>query len=118
MQLPQRLIDKDDRDVILCVLKMPIFVNFCRKIVFGSFPRNGKTCFFHYGSAPYRQLMENPKSYVCRGPFSKSLREVSGKLNVPIFIQMRKRETVMHYKCPLADEIGKSGSVSTPGLGQ
>ena len=64
-----------------------------------------KTCFFHYGSAPYRQLMENPKSYVPRAHFSKSLRGVWGKLNVPIFVQRPKREKVMHYKCPLADDF-------------
>ena len=77
-----------------------------------------KHVFFLYGSAPYRRLMENPKSYVCRGHFFESVRRVSGKLNVPIFSQRPKCEIVMHYKCPLADEIWKTGSVSTPGLGQ
>ncbi len=106
MQLPQRLIDKGDLDVILCVLKRPIFGNFLVNFPVRNFPQSGKNLFFfHYGSAPYRQLIENPKSYVCRGPFSESVRRVSGKLNVPIFSQRPKREIVMHYKCPLADDF-------------
>jgi len=105
MQLPQKSFNKDDLGVILCVLKTPIFVNFVVNFQVDNFSQSAKNMFFHYGSAPYRQLMENPKSYVCRGPFSKSLREVSGKLNVPIFIQRPKRENVMHYKCPLADDF-------------
>ena len=52
MQLPQRLIDKDDLDVILCVLKTPIFRNFLVTIQWGSFPRSGKNMFFFSTAAP------------------------------------------------------------------
>jgi RNase P/RNase MRP subunit p30 len=41
-----------------------------------------------------------------------------GKLNKGIFLQRAKREKNSHDKCPLADEIRKSGSATTPGLGQ
>ena len=40
-----------------------------------------KTCFFHYRSAPYRRLMENPLSYVCRAYFSESKELICLEIN-------------------------------------
>ena len=115
MQRPQSSTYKDDLDSNLCALKTPIFRNFFHNYSTGNFSRKWKKhVFFTTAAAPYGRLMENPLSYVCRGHFSKSQREATGKLNLSNFLQRAKREIISHDKCPLADDLRTKIPSSTP----